>query len=182
MAAAPARRAVLGFGQQVGAHPAGVQHTKTTEFFREVLRCVPSVVRIYKLEELTSAGELRRNIGDLFRKYSHVTQPEVIDMLIYKGREELEVRRREGSPPAASAAGGRPPQSAARIPPPPLLHLITSPAPVCSHPQPTYPQSIILNHKQRHHLIGQYLHDPMTDKVKKPSGLSPFLEAFYKSN
>lgn len=35
--------------------------------------------------------ELRRNLASMFRKYSDVSAPEVIDLLIYKGREELEV-------------------------------------------------------------------------------------------
>ena len=35
--------------------------------------------------------ELRRNVTAMFRKYGDVKSPEVIDLLIYKGREELEV-------------------------------------------------------------------------------------------
>lgn len=130
-AAQASKRAVLGLRASVQSVQ-GLQHSKPVEFFREVARCVPTVVKQYKLEELTSVPELRSNLAVMFRKYSDVRSPQVVDMLIYKGREELE--------------------------------------------------SIMLNHKQRHHLIAEYVHDPMTDKVKKPSGLSPFLESFYKSN
>lgn len=41
---------------------------------------------------------------------------------------------------------------------------------------------ILMQHKQRHHLITQYIHNPAKDRVAKPATVSPFLEAFYKSN
>eukprot|EP00891_Asterochloris_glomerata_P005576 jgi/Astpho2/5576/Aster-02832 len=56
-----------------------------------VCRVLPWVVSNYKLDELSSVRELRRNIALLFRKHSHVTAPGVVDILIYKGREELEI-------------------------------------------------------------------------------------------
>lgn len=36
--------------------------------------------------------QLRTNVASLFRQYKDVQSPEVIDLLVYKGREELEVR------------------------------------------------------------------------------------------
>lgn len=89
------KRAVLGLragGQAVQE----LQRSKPLEFFREIARCVPTVVRQYKLEELTSVPELRSNVAAMFRKHSDVQMPQVVDMLIYKGREELEVRRATG--------------------------------------------------------------------------------------
>ena len=66
----------------------------------QVCRCLPWVLKNYRLEELTSVGELRRNVSSMFRKYADVSTPEVVDLLVYKGREELEVgaagRRRRG--------------------------------------------------------------------------------------
>jgi hypothetical protein len=59
-----------------------------------------------------------------------VKDPSAIDILIYKGREELEM--------------------------------------------------ILMNHKQRHHLVSQYVKNPAKDTVHKETGMSPFLEAFYK--
>ena len=56
-------------------------------------RCVPWTVHSYHLEELITTPELRANIAALFRKYADVKTPEVIDLLIYKGRGELEVRQ-----------------------------------------------------------------------------------------
>lgn len=58
----------------------------------QVARCIPWTIHNYHLEELITVPELRRNIAALFRKYADVQSPEVIDLLVYKGRGELEVR------------------------------------------------------------------------------------------
>lgn len=41
---------------------------------------------------------------------------------------------------------------------------------------------ILMQHKQRHHIITQYIHNPAKDRVTKPTTMSPFLQQFYKSN
>ncbi|KAL4440228.1 hypothetical protein ABPG75_003229 [Micractinium tetrahymenae] len=131
MSAQASARAVLGRGMRAAQAPeAG--HRAAKNFFVEVCRCLPWVLKNYHLEELTSVEQLRRNVASMFRKYSDVSSPEVIDLLVYKGREELEM--------------------------------------------------ILMQHKQRHHLITQYIHNPAKDRVAKPATMSPFLEAFYKSN
>jgi NADH dehydrogenase (ubiquinone) 1 alpha subcomplex subunit 6 len=111
---------------------AGVGQTsvKSLEFYREVARCLPTIMKQYKLGELTTLAEMRRNLSDMIRRNSSVRDPSAIDILIYKGREELEM--------------------------------------------------ILMNHKQRHHLISQYVKNPAQERVEKVSGLSPFLEAFYR--
>ncbi len=43
-------------------------------------------------------------------------------------------------------------------------------------------QMILMQHKQRHHIITQYLHNPALDRVQKPTNTTPFLQQFYKSN
>jgi hypothetical protein len=70
-----------------------------------VCRCLPWVLKNYKLEELTSVPELRANVNRLFRRNQEVATPQVVDLLIYKGREELEVRAcaRSCSGPAATS-------------------------------------------------------------------------------
>ena len=97
----------------------------------QVARTLPWVVKTYKLDELTSVGELRSNIAKLFRQHEGVRDERVIDLLVYKGREELEM--------------------------------------------------VLLNHKQRHHLVSSYVQNPAL-REDKPSGMSPFMEAFLKSN
>ena len=92
---------------------------------------MPYILKQYNLQELTTVAELRGNLGKLFRKYEHIEKPGVVDLLVYKGREELEM--------------------------------------------------ILMQHKQRHHLIAEYLKNPALYK-QKPSTMSPFLESFLKSN
>ena len=58
----------------------------------QVCRCLPWITRPYKLDELSDVPTLRTNVAKLFRQHETVVTPEVIDLLIYKGREELEVR------------------------------------------------------------------------------------------
>ena len=57
----------------------------------QVCRWIPWTVNNYKLDELTSAKELRSNLSLLFKQNAHIKNPRVVDILIYKGREELEV-------------------------------------------------------------------------------------------
>lgn len=109
----------------------------------------------------------------------------MIDLLIYKGREELEVRAHDWPaacrPPAASidwiARLARMPKGTLHAP---IRTLPTQP-PACSFPA-CLPQMILMQHKQRHHLVTQYVHNPALDRVQRPSTLSPFLQQFYKSN
>lgn len=44
-----------------------------------------------RLEELVSVREIRAVIKEQFLRFKDVRDPRVIDMLIFKGREELEV-------------------------------------------------------------------------------------------
>jgi len=98
----------------------------------QVARCLPYVLKTYKLEELTTVSELRRNVAKLFRQYEDVSRSEAIDLLVYKGREELEM--------------------------------------------------VMMQHKQRHHLIDKYIKNPALEKVEKPRQYSAFLEKFLVSN
>ena len=52
---------------------------------------MPWTVRNYKLEELTDIPTLRSNLAFMFRQSAQLKDPRVVDILIYKGREELEV-------------------------------------------------------------------------------------------
>jgi NADH dehydrogenase (ubiquinone) 1 alpha subcomplex subunit 6 len=103
---------------------------KALQFYREVARCLPSIVTQYKLQELTSLSELRRVLSDLIRANAGVKEAGARDVLIYKGREELEM--------------------------------------------------ILMNHKQRHHLVRDYVRNPAEDTMEKPMRGSPFLEKFLR--
>jgi hypothetical protein len=43
-------------------------------------------------------------------------------------------------------------------------------------------QMILMQHKQRHHIITEYINNPANDRVTKPTKMSSFLQQFYKSN
>ena len=57
----------------------------------QVCRWIPWTINNYKLDELTTAQELRSNLSFMFKQQAHIKNPRVVDILIYKGREELEV-------------------------------------------------------------------------------------------
>ena len=44
---------------------------------------------IYNLDDVATVSQLRSAIASEIRKNSHVTDPKVIDMLLFKGMEEL---------------------------------------------------------------------------------------------
>ena len=104
----------------------------------QVCRFVPWTVKNYRLEELTTPTELRANVASLFKARDAVADPRVVDILIYKGREELE--------------------------------------------------SVALQHKQRHHLITEYVIGPRESRKAAAGaaagvggGESAFLAAFYSN-
>ena len=105
---------------------------------KQLCRFGPWAVKNYRLEDMTTPAEIRRNVAALFKARPPVADPRVVDVLIYKGREELE--------------------------------------------------SIVLQHKQRHHLVGEYVLGPRA--MRKASrvaaegvagGRSAFLDAFLKN-
>ncbi|XP_057520195.1 NADH dehydrogenase [ubiquinone] 1 alpha subcomplex subunit 6-like [Amaranthus tricolor] len=60
------------------------------EFFKLASRSLPKVMDIYNLEDVTNVSQLRSSISSQIRKNSHIKDPKVIDMLLFKGMEELE--------------------------------------------------------------------------------------------
>ncbi|XP_021752891.1 NADH dehydrogenase [ubiquinone] 1 alpha subcomplex subunit 6-like [Chenopodium quinoa] len=60
------------------------------DFFKLACRALPTVMDIYNLDDVATISQLRSTIASQIRKNSHVKDPKVIDMLIFKGMEELE--------------------------------------------------------------------------------------------
>ena len=105
---------------------------------QQICRFVPWAVKNYRLEDMTTPAELRGNVAALFKARPPIADPRVVDVLIYKGREELE--------------------------------------------------SIVLQHKQRHHLVGEYVLGPRAARKAArvaaagvAGGRSAFLDAFLKN-
>ncbi|KAK2968052.1 hypothetical protein RJ640_015202 [Escallonia rubra] len=63
--------------------------SRTFEFFRSACRSIPTIMEIYNLYDIVNPSQLRSAIASQFRKNAHITNPKVIDMLLFKGMEEL---------------------------------------------------------------------------------------------
>ncbi|KAK4424807.1 NADH dehydrogenase [ubiquinone] 1 alpha subcomplex subunit [Sesamum alatum] len=59
------------------------------EFFKTACRSIPSIMEIYTLHDVVAPSQLRSTIASEIRKNAHVTNTKVIDMLLFKGTEEL---------------------------------------------------------------------------------------------
>ncbi|XP_073023961.1 NADH dehydrogenase [ubiquinone] 1 alpha subcomplex subunit 6 [Primulina eburnea] len=59
------------------------------EFFKTACRSIPSIMEIYNLDDVASPSQLRSSVASQIRKNAHITNPKVIDMLLFKGTEEL---------------------------------------------------------------------------------------------
>ncbi|GER37271.1 NADH dehydrogenase [ubiquinone] 1 alphasubcomplex subunit 6 [Striga asiatica] len=59
------------------------------EFFKTACRSIPTIMDIYTLDDVTSPSQLRSVISSEIRKNAGVTNTKVIDMLLFKGTEEL---------------------------------------------------------------------------------------------
>ncbi|BBN02932.1 NADH dehydrogenase (ubiquinone) 1 alpha subcomplex subunit 6 [Marchantia polymorpha subsp. ruderalis] len=63
---------------------------RTLEFFREACRALPQLMDRYNLDEVITQSQLRSKIAAQFRKHAAVTNPKIVDMLVFKGKEELQ--------------------------------------------------------------------------------------------
>lgn len=62
---------------------------RTFDFFRAACRSLPTIMDIYNLHDAVTISQLRSTIASEIRKNDHITNPKVIDMLLFKGMEEL---------------------------------------------------------------------------------------------
>ncbi|KAI8005842.1 NADH dehydrogenase [ubiquinone] 1 alpha subcomplex subunit 6 [Camellia lanceoleosa] len=78
-------------GVKVPANSASLEEARTRvfDFFRSACRSIPTIMEIYNLEDVVSPSQLRTSIASQIRNHSHITNPKVIDMLLFKGLEEL---------------------------------------------------------------------------------------------
>lgn len=58
---------------------------------KQICRCIPFIQRAMHLEELVTVKEMRAVVKEKFKAYKGVADERVVDRLIFKGREELEV-------------------------------------------------------------------------------------------
>lgn len=67
----------------------GEARKRTFDFFRKACRSIPAVMDIYNLYDVVTISQLRSTISSEIRKNAHITNPKVIDMLLFNGMEEL---------------------------------------------------------------------------------------------
>ncbi|MEW5302438.1 MAG: hypothetical protein WDW36_005225 [Sanguina aurantia] len=56
----------------------------------KICRCLPFIHRIHNMDEVLSLRDLRAIVKEQFAQYKDVKDPRVVNMLVFKGREELE--------------------------------------------------------------------------------------------
>lgn len=108
---------------------------KARHFYYEVCRCLPFIHRTMRLEEIVTVADLRAVVNSKFKRFKDVKDPKAVDLLIFKGREELEC--------------------------------------------------YLLIHKQRHHVITEYLEGIIQKKRNLPkeiTGHTEFLDSFLTTN
>ncbi|KAM1176023.1 hypothetical protein ACFX15_027844 [Malus domestica] len=59
------------------------------DFFRAACRSIPTIMEIYNLDDVVTPSHLRTVVASEIRKNANVTNPKVIDMLLFKAMEEL---------------------------------------------------------------------------------------------
>lgn len=59
-------------------------------FFKQNCRSLPKIMDMYNLHEVTTLPQLRSQVAAQFRKHADVKSPQIVDMLVFKGLEELE--------------------------------------------------------------------------------------------
>jgi NADH dehydrogenase (ubiquinone) 1 alpha subcomplex subunit 6 len=87
------RKAVFGLAAQLppGAVTDLAVHQAPRAFFREIVRAMPGFVVRYRLEELVTARQLNQHVGDMFRANAGSTDPRAINLMVFRGREELDL-------------------------------------------------------------------------------------------
>ncbi|CAM8960779.1 unnamed protein product [Rhodiola kirilowii] len=62
---------------------------RTFDFFRTACRSMPRIMEIYNLHDVATISQLRSSVASQIRNNANVSNPKVIDMLLFKGMEEL---------------------------------------------------------------------------------------------
>ncbi|KAJ3162828.1 hypothetical protein HDU86_003802 [Geranomyces michiganensis] len=63
------------------------QRKRVLQLFREAMRAAPDILEMYRMPY--PVWKMRQRIREEFDKHSHVQNPQVIDILLFKGRNEL---------------------------------------------------------------------------------------------
>ncbi|KAF0852369.1 mitochondrial Complex I (CI) NADH:ubiquinone oxidoreductase subunit B14/NB4M/NDUFA6 [Andalucia godoyi] len=70
--------------------------THVRSLYREVMRCVPYVRKIYQVD--LPESDMRALLRKEFRKHPGIRDAAVVDMLVFKGKQEVEETLRQWKP------------------------------------------------------------------------------------
>merc|ERR1711972_2292 len=76
-------------GKQIHSQNLEEARKNVRSLYRSYLRSVPLIMTTFKVAKLTE-GQIYSILRDEFEKHSHVTDPRVIDLLVIKGKIELQ--------------------------------------------------------------------------------------------
>ncbi|KAJ9179539.1 hypothetical protein P3X46_011315 [Hevea brasiliensis] len=76
---------------KVPANSASLEEARARvfDFFRTACRSIPQIMDIYNLQDVVTVSQLRSTIASEIHKNSSITNSKVIDLLLFKGMEEL---------------------------------------------------------------------------------------------
>ncbi|KAJ3181610.1 NADH dehydrogenase 1 alpha subcomplex subunit 6 ndufa6 [Gaertneriomyces sp. JEL0708] len=63
------------------------QRSRVIQLFRDCVRAAPDIVEMYRLH--FPVWKVRQRMREEFEKNAHVSDPQVVDILLFKGRNEL---------------------------------------------------------------------------------------------
>ncbi|XP_030058647.1 NADH dehydrogenase [ubiquinone] 1 alpha subcomplex subunit 6 [Microcaecilia unicolor] len=87
-AAAAAAQAATTAVKPIFSRDLGEAKQRVRELYRAFYREVPNAVHVYQLDITVKQG--RDKVREMFMKNAHITDPRVIDMLVIKGKMDLE--------------------------------------------------------------------------------------------
>merc|ERR1711977_242142 len=61
------------------------------QFYRKLCKDLPTIMEMYKLDELTSIGTLRNTLKEPFYQNKKYTDPNMINVMVHKANEELQL-------------------------------------------------------------------------------------------
>ncbi|GAB4827764.1 hypothetical protein Ancab_034650 [Ancistrocladus abbreviatus] len=78
-------------GLKVPANSANLEEARSRvfDFFKTACRSLPSIMEIYNLHDVVTVSQLRSTVASEIRKNAHIDNHKVIDLLLFKGMEEL---------------------------------------------------------------------------------------------
>eukprot|EP00899_Mesostigma_viride_P020398 jgi/Mesvir1/2835/Mv13925-RA.1 len=155
---------------------------RAKDFFKEIAKAVPSIMKMYHLDDVTTKSQFLGMIADRFRKNAEITNPQARDI---QRRNSLFVRVRDAVGESAMADEDRNTCGHhACLMRTFVVLWVVQVIDILVYKGREELEQILLQHKQRHHLLTKYISPKYEDAGLKElqSTKSDFLSRFYESN